>query len=129
MRVRALDPVTGDMTWGRGQANFLVNSPAAVGQIVKTRLGLWVGDWFLNITEGTPYRTAVLGFRTDATRDPAMRARILGTNGVTAIATYASQLQRSTRAYTVQATITTAYGETLVSTSVPQPNQDVRVAR
>lgn len=134
MRIRAMtqpagtDP-GGDMRFGRGQADFFVNQAAGVGQNVQTRLGLYVGDWWLDISAGTPWRTQVLGRRTDATRDPAMRARILGTTGVTGIATYASQLDRSTRAFTAQVTINTQFGQTIVSTAIPGPNQDVRFAR
>jgi hypothetical protein len=117
------------MQFGRGSANFLVNTPRCVGQIVETRLGLNVGDWFLDITDGTPWRTQVLGFRTEASRDPALRARILGTPGVTGISAYGSQLSRQTRAFTLQATIDTVFGRTIVSTAAAGPNQDVRIAR
>lgn len=127
-RVRALD-ASGDMQFGHGSRDFLVNVPAAVVQRAKTRLDLWVGDWFLNTDDGTPYRTAVFGARTNATRDPAIRARLLGTPGCTGITTYASQQSRQSRAWSVQATIDTAYGQTLVATALNIPNGDVRYSR
>ena len=128
MRVRALS-ATGDMTFGQGQRNFYVNQKEGVAQKVKTRLGLYVGDWFLDITDGTPWRTQVFGFRTENLRDPALRARILGTQGVVSIGTYASQLTRSNRAFAVQVTLNTIYGQALVSTAVPSANGDVRFVR
>ena len=128
MRVRALD-ANGDMQFGRNSRDFIANTPAVVAQRVKTRLGLQVGDWFLNILDGTPYRTAVFGMRTNATRDPAIRARILGTPGCTGIDTYASQQSRQTRAWTVQARITTQFGQTIVAAAVNAPNVDVRIGR
>ena len=117
-RVRALDP-NGDMIFGHGSRDFLVDVPAAVVQRAKTRLGLWVGDWFLNTDDGTPYRTAVFGARTNASRDPAIRARLLGTPGCTGITAYASQQEPSKAAQVVacRLTIDTAYGQTLVSTA------------
>ena len=128
MRVRALD-ANGDMQFGRGQRDFYVNQKEGVAQNVQTRLGLYTGDWTLDTTAGTPWRTKVLGKRTDATRDPALRARILGTTGVTGIANYASQLNRETRGFAAQVTIDTVYGQTIVATAVTAPNGDVRNAR
>ncbi len=127
-RVRAL-AADGDMRFGHGQADFFVNDKRGVAQNVQTRLGLYLGDWFLDTTAGTAWRTQVLGFRTDATRDPAIRARILATDGVVSITGYGSQLDRKTRAWTAQATIQTAYGPVIVSTALPGPNGDVREAR
>lgn len=128
MRVRALSE-TGDMRFGQGAADFYVDQREAVGQKLKTRLGLYVGYWFLDLSAGMPWRTQVLGRRTDATRDPALRARILATQGVTSIASYASQLNRTTRAWSVQVTVNTAYGQTIVSTTSASPNGDVRAER
>ena len=128
MRVRKLDP-NGDFSWGHGQSDFLVNTPQAVGQCVQTRLELYTGDWFLNLAEGTPWRTQVVGKRTESTRDPAVRARILGTQGVTGLDTYASQSDRGTRGFAVQATVNTIYGKTIVATPVSAANVDVRQGR
>ncbi|WP_210253136.1 hypothetical protein [Beijerinckia sp. L45] len=126
--MRALS-ATGDMTFGQGQKNFWVNQKQGVAQKVQTRLGLYVGDWFLSLSDGMTWRTDVLGLRTDSTRDPAIRARIQGTSGVVGISNYSSQLVRGTRDYTVSVSIDTAYGQTLVSTQVPGPNGDVRSSR
>ncbi|MDR3488823.1 MAG: hypothetical protein P4M05_28460 [Bradyrhizobium sp.] len=117
------------MQFGQGQKNFYYNQKELVAQKCQTRLGLNVGDWVLNLPDGTPWRTDVLGFRTDSTRDPAIRARIQGTIGVTGLASYASQLNRATRAWTVQCPINTIYGQTIVSATVYAPNGDVRTSR
>lgn len=113
MRYRALDG-NGDMTFGASQANFHANTPEGVAQAVVTRLALLLEEWFLDSTEGTPWRTEILGPRTRPTYDAAIRARILGTQGVTAITAYASQL--AGRDLGVQATIDTIYGPAPVST-------------
>ncbi len=125
--VRQLDP-SGDMQWGRGRRNFVTDVPEVVAQRAGTRMRLWTADWFLNLGEGTPYRTAVLGKRTEATRDPALRARILGTLGCTGLTAYASQIDRGARGYSVQATASTIFGVTpIVATTTP--NGDVRLVR
>jgi hypothetical protein len=107
MRVRALDE-NWDMTFGAGSANFLINSPAAVAQCVRTRLLLFTGEWFLDVPDGTPWIGQIFGVGTAATRDQAIKSRILGTQGVTSILNYSGTAQG--RRYTVTAQIQTIYG-------------------
>lgn len=54
MRYRRED-ADGDYTFGSGDDTWLINSPEAVAQAVKTRFELWYGQWFLDTTEGTPW--------------------------------------------------------------------------
>ncbi len=100
--------------FGRSQADFWRDVPDAPAQAVKTRLQLQLGEWFLDRNEGTPYRTRVLGKFTRNTRDPVLRARILGTRGVTELATYSSQTDSNLRTFNVQATINTLFGTTRI---------------
>ena len=97
------------MQFGQSQANFLVNSPAAVAQAVETRLGLITGEWFLDTTAGTPYMTDIIGTGTKQIYDQAIKARILGTQGVASITAYSSAVDPKTRKLTVSATILTIY--------------------
>ena len=60
MRYRREDD-DGDYTFGQGDDTWLVNSPEAVAQAIKTRFLLWYGQWFLDTTEGTPWIQSVLG--------------------------------------------------------------------
>lgn len=112
MRYRALD-ADGDMAFGSGQANFLINSSEAVAQSVLTRLQLHRGEWFLDTKDGLPLRE-VLGSGTRPTYDNAIRKRILGTTGVTQITSYSSTL--IDRRLTVQASLDTVYGPITVKT-------------
>jgi hypothetical protein len=113
MRYRALSE-DGDYTFGQSEANFLINSPAAVAQAVKTRLLLFTGEWFLDTTEGTPWAEKVLGTGTKAFYDRALQERTLDTDGVTAIEDYSSSLDPATRHLSVTMTISTAYGQASV---------------
>ena len=94
MRYRKLD-ANGDYTFGRSQANFLVNSPEAVAQAIQTRLALWEGEYFLDTSKGTPYWTQILGTGTWALYDQAIKDRILGTTGVLQIASYQSDYDKT----------------------------------
>lgn len=106
MRYRKLD-AAGDYTIGA----FYVNEPLAVGQAVRTRLALFAGEWFIDTTDGTPWRTDVLGKFTKGTYDTILRQRILGTAGVLQIASYSSAFDARTRTLTYTATLDTAYGQ------------------
>lgn len=108
MRVRRVD-ANGDMVFGGNQAAFHRDTPDAVAQVVESRLNLWLGEWYLDLDEGTPYQTQILGKYTQLTRDPEMQARILGTPGVTELAAYGSTFDPQTRSFSVSARIITAY--------------------
>ncbi len=116
MLYRALDSQD-DFSFGHGLRDFLENSPEAVGQAVKTRLRLLTAEWFLDITEGTPYATKVLGPHTQATYDLAIRERILDTPGVVQINNYQSRVEDRTLIITAE--ITTIYGQTTIEQVLP----------
>lgn len=109
MRVRALDS-NGDMTFGRGSGNFYVDSREAVGQCVFTRLQLWQGEWFIDLTEGTPYMSQILGTHGVNQYDQAISIRILETPGVLSLESYSSYLEPGTRKLLVSAVVNTAFG-------------------
>jgi hypothetical protein len=113
MRYRRLT-ADGDMTFGMGQANYHRDTPEGVAQATMTRLALRKGAWFLDTTTGTDYDNAVLGVRTADSRDLEIRTRILETQGVTGITSYASTLDPATRTFRVNAVVDTLYGRAKV---------------
>lgn len=115
MRYRRED-VNGDYTFGSGDDTWLINSPAAVAQAVKTRFDLWYGQWFLDTTDGTPWIQSVLGKQKSETYNLAIRKRILETHGVKSIIDFNTELSSSTRRVTFTATIDTIYGTTTITT-------------
>jgi|SRR6516162_3153437 len=120
MRVRALD-ANGDYTFGQSAANFLVNSNGAVAQNVQTRLLLWEGEWYLDVSAGTPWLQQILGAHTRPLYDAAIQERVLSTPGVNSIEKYGSALDPATRALAVTMTISTAFGQTAVQISLNVP--------
>ena len=117
-RYRTLD-ASGDMQFGRGGGNFLVDSPQAVAQAILTRLSLWAGEWFLDLTEGTPWMQQILGKprQPGSNPDTAIRTRILGTPYVRRITDYASAYNSTTRRWAVACQVYTAFGQ--VTTAPP----------
>jgi len=107
---RALDGSGGDYVFGSGGQDYWHDVPDAPAQLCASRLHLEVGQWFLDRSEGIDYRRRVLGKRTEATRDAEIRTRILGTQGVTGIASYGSVLNRDIRGFVATTTLNTAYG-------------------
>lgn len=109
MRYRKLDE-QGDMVFGAGLAAFHIDSVEAVAQAVRTRLALWKREWFLDLEEGLDWENEILGVHTEGSRDLALRAHILETQGVTEIVAYFSTLDPTTRRFTVNVTLETVYG-------------------
>ena len=114
MRYRREDD-DGDYTFGQGDDTWLVNSPEAVEQAIKTRFLLWYGRWFLDTTEGTPWIQSVLGKQRPDTYNLAIRQRILETQGVSSITEFNTEVDGRTRRVTFTATVETIYGTTTVT--------------
>lgn len=108
----------GDYIFGHGLADFYKNADA-VGQAVKTRLLLLYGEWWEDLENGTPLFEGILGrtLTDDSLRavDLIIKDRVLGVEGVSAIKTYNSSIDRRKRIYSIEMEIETIYGETYVS--------------
>lgn len=113
MRYRKLT-ADGDYSFGGSQLDFYRDVPEAPGQAVKTRLLLWRGEWFLNIDEGTPYMEGILGKKAKETADITIQNRALGTEGVTTIENYESEIDPDTRRLSATFAVNTIYGPTRV---------------
>lgn len=113
MRYRKLSP-SDDYEFGASQLDFYRDIPEAVGQAAKTRLLLWLGEWFLNIDEGTPYMLGIFGKYSKEQADVTIQDRIQGTQGLVNIEEYSSLIDAENRLITVNMTINTIYGPTQV---------------
>ena len=111
MRYRREDP-DGDYTFGQGDNTFLINSPEAVAQAVKTCFDLWRGQWFLDLNSGTPWIQSVLGKQSPDVYNLAIRQHILQTQGVSSIISFDTTVDSKTRRVSFTATIATIYGKT-----------------
>ena len=113
MRVRALDS-NGDYQLGQ----VLVNNPECVKQCIQTKLGLWLGEWFLDIRDGTDWLNSVMGYNSPF--NLTIQDRILVTPGVQEILNYNATID-SNRNLTIQTTIQTIYSITPIDFSFVQP--------
>lgn len=109
MRYRRED-ADGDYTFGSGDDAWLINSPEAVAQAVKTRFALWRGQWFLDTSEGTPWGQSVLGRQSPESYNLAIRQRILETRGVKSLLSFDTTVDTTTRRVRFVAEIDTIYG-------------------
>lgn len=118
IRYRKLD-ANGDYTFGQLPQiqEFWIDQQEAVAQAILTRLQLTAGEWFLDLDEGTPYNTQILGFAPPNVRDFALRSRILDTIGVNSLTSYQSSIDQN-RACGVTADVDTIYGQTSVTTTL-----------
>ena len=108
MTVRKLDPDTGDIA--TSGVTFL-SGDLEVAQTVKTRLRLFLGEYFRDITDGTDWFGSILSKTTAlSAKDAIIRRRIIQTEGVVGITRYRSTFDESTRTFSIDAEILTTDG-------------------
>ena len=117
MRYRKLD-ANGDYVFGQQQNSFWIDAPQGVAQAVQTALLLFAGEWFLDLTAGVPWMQNVLGPRAQGAYDTVIQNAIINVDGVMSLNSYRSTLDPTTRALSVTASITTAYGPATVQVTL-----------
>lgn len=116
MRYRKLSP-DGDYTFGASQLNFYRDVPEAVAQLVQTRLLLWLGEWYLDLDEGTYWIEGVIGKHSKQTVDATIQDRVLATEGMISIENYESVINPDNRGLSVSMRLNTIYGVTTLEVS------------
>lgn len=116
MTVRLINLNTGDITTSGTQ---FTSGALEVAQTVKTRLQLFLGEYFRDINDGTPWWESVLGKEgTLSSKEAVIKNRIIRTEGVTEILSFDTDFDINTRAYTVNASILTQFGESELTVTV-----------
>jgi hypothetical protein len=112
MIVRRLD-ANFDMTFGHGLANY-ASENEAIGQNVKTRLLLFLGEWFMDISAGMPWPD-ILGAKPANIpfSEARIRRNILGGEGVASIEAFSFVYDPHSRQATVDATVRTIYSSSV----------------
>ncbi|CAI8993172.1 hypothetical protein [Pseudomonas sp. IT-P218] len=110
MTVRKLD-ADGDLALGAQE--FLSGySAEEVAQNVRTRLKFFLGEWFLDTTDGTDWFGGVLGKGSVlSSRESVIRRRILLTPGCAGMTAFSVTTDIATRELTVSATIVSQSGD------------------
>jgi len=110
MTVRIIDSETGDIVTSGRQFTGGVEE---VAQTVKTRLRLYLGEYFRDINDGTPWWESILGKEgTLSSKEAAIKNRIVRTDGVVRLVSFSTDFDINTRVYTVNAGILTKFGVT-----------------
>ena len=107
MTVRALDS-NGDIVTSGTQ--FLTEQEE-IAQTIYTRLRLFLGEYFRDVTDGTPWFEQILGKAVNMTaREAVLRKRIANTSGVIRLVSFSTDFDRDSMTYTVTASVLTQYG-------------------
>lgn len=103
--------VNGDMSLTKGQN--------AIKQAIDLRINLFLGEYFPDTTEGTPwYEQIFIKPVSTAIVNTIIRNRILGVPGVITVNTVTADLNRSTREFVLNYDVTTDVGQIISSTKV-----------
>lgn len=88
-----------------------------IAQLIRTAIRLFLGEWFLDLDEGTPWFQELLGEKYD---EQLMRKRlaerILGVPGTNTITSLVIEYDAPTRGVSVQYAVLTDFGDTVADT-------------
>jgi len=108
MRVRRLEG-SGDLATS-GQ--MFLYGREAIAQTVSTRLKLFLGEYFRDVTDGTPWFQRILGKHENVNAIEAiLRNRISRTEGVVRLLSFSMGFDLDSRSLSVRAQVLTTYGE------------------
>ena len=89
-----------------------------VAQTIVTRLNLFFGEYFRDISDGTRWFEDILGKgNTTGAADAELRRRISQTNGVNGILEYSSNFDFNNRTFSVVCSVATPFGEVSIEES------------
>lgn len=107
MRVRHLDE-TGDLCIN-GQT--FIFDQACIAQTIQTRLRLFLGEYFRDIDDGTPWFQSILGKNNNLDEiESILRNRIARTEGVVRLISFNLDYDDATRSLSVSGSALTEFG-------------------
>lgn len=114
MTVRKLED-SGDIATSGTQ---FTSGQLEIAQTVKTRLRLFLGEYFRDISDGTPWFQDILGKgQSLEVRDAVIKRRVLQTPEVLSVFEFNTDFDLDKRKYTVGMGIITPYGNELITLS------------
>lgn len=106
-----IDAITGDLVLENG--DFLwVDGIDAIEQDIRTALQMFLGEWFLDETEGVPYHQSILGQKVSPliVRE-IFRQQLLAIPGVLAVVEISASFVGTSRTITIPWKVSTDLGE------------------
>lgn len=112
MTVRKLDD-NGDITTSGTQ---FLSDQKEIAQTVTTRLRLFLGEYFRDITKGTPWFQSILGKGQSLdVKDAVLKRQILQTAGVQSIFEFNTDFDLTERKYSISTGIITPFGNETIT--------------
>lgn len=113
MRYRRIDS-NGDYIFGNGKYDFLVDIEA-VPQAIKTKLNLFQGEWWEDLSEGLPFLQEIADrfIKSEEEKDIVTRIycnRISDVEAVNSFLSLNAEFDNENRVYTLKADIDTVFG-------------------
>ena len=94
--------------------NVWIYDIEAIAQTINTRLNLFSGEFWRDVSEGTPWISDILGKNTRSktlqSKSTILKDRILNTDGVISILEWSSDFSYTDRKFSVNATVLTEFG-------------------
>jgi hypothetical protein len=113
MTVRNIDKQTGDIVTS---GIHFISGQEEIAQTITTRLRLFLGEYFRDVTDGTPWFQQILTKRGNlSAADSAIKLRIARTDGVVSLTSFNTDYDIDTRVYSVSAGVLTTFGEINIS--------------
>jgi hypothetical protein len=104
MKSLKLDPKTNDLLIVDG--NFVyIDGPEEVGQVLKTRLQVYQGEFFYDSSFGVPYLQTLASQNGQLALDISIKNTILSTEGIKEIIQFQTEFDSVNRIYTVNTII------------------------
>lgn len=98
----------------------------AVAQTINTRLNLFSGEFWRDVTKGVPWITDILGKNNNRntlqSKATILRNRILNTEGVISILEWSSDFTYTDRVFSINATVLTEFGVLDISQESNDPD-------
>lgn len=108
MTVRRLDLTTGDIVTSGVQ---FITERDEIAQTIRTRLKLFLAEYFRNINDGTPWFQSILNKRgTVTSKDAIIKQRIVQTPGVIELVSFSTDYDINLRKYSITAAVDTQFG-------------------
>lgn len=110
MTVRRIDPTTGGIVTSGVQ---FITGIEEIAQTIRTRLRLFFGEYFRDISQGTPWFQVVFLKETSLSRKDAVIKRIISqTPGVVQLINFRANYNIDARTYSISCQVITTFGAT-----------------
>lgn len=109
----AIDTVTGDFQVANGDLVLTSTIRQETFQRLKHTLNIWQGEWWKDVTFGTPYKQSILTKTTKAAVDAEFLRILRADVQVVDVLEFESELNRNTRMYDLRFVVSTLDGTSL----------------